>query len=250
MQRLIYYIVNKFLMNSIESEIVKYLDEKEKVVFDVGCYRGTFTKKLIQCGHKLGKKFNFFLFDPNPNVKNYLSILLNSKNIKYFDFALDNSNTKKKFYLNNFFEPSGSSLNTIAKNDKIWNRTRRMVMLVLQPFKKIANFSEIEVKTQTLDNFCHNEKIDFIDVLKIDSEGNELNILKGAEKLLLKDKIYLIYTEISENKKEFGKKENTVLNFLNSHNFELKKKYQIKSASFLSDIRATDNIFVNKNFSV
>ena len=31
---------------------------------------------------------------------------------------------------------------------------------------------------------------------------------------------------------------------------KLEKKYQIKSASFLSDIRATDNIFVNKNFSV
>ena len=30
----------------------------------------------------------------------------------------------------------------------------------------------------------------------------------------------------------------------------LKKRYEIKSASFLSDIKATDNIFVNKSFSV
>ena len=250
MQNYIYYIVNKFLMNSIEKEIVKYLDKKEKIVFDVGCYRGIFTKKLIKYGRQLGKKFNFFLFDPNPNVKNYLSTLLNSKNIKYFDLALDNSNTKKNFYLNNFFEPSGSSLNTIIKNDKKWYMTRRIVMQVLQPFKKIGHFSEIEVKTQTLDNFCYNEKINFIDVLKIDSEGNELNILKGAEKLLLKNKIYLIYTEISESKKEFDKKENILLDFLNGHNFELKNKHQIKSVSFLSDIKATDNIFVNKNFSV
>ena len=237
-------------MNEIEKEILKYSGNEDKIIFDVGCFRGNFTKNIIKNENKREINSVFFLFDPNPNVKNYLGKLLKNEKIKYFDLALDNTNSERRFYLNNFFEPSGSSLNTIAKNDKIWNRTRRIVMQVLQPFKKIENFSEIEVKTQTLDNFCHNEKIDFIDVLKIDSEGNELNILKGAEKLLLKNKIYLIYTEISESKKEFGKKENTVLDFLNSHNFELKKKYQIKSASFLSDIRATDNIFVNKNFSV
>lgn len=237
-------------MNEVEGEIIKYLKKKDKIIFDIGCFRGNFTKNFIKNEQKLGLKSSFFLFDPNPNVKNYLKLILKKEKIKYFNLAIDNSNSEKKFYLNNFFEPSGSSLNTIAKNDKKWNLTRRMVMQLLQPFKKIGNFSEIEVKTQTLDNFCLSEKINFIDVLKIDSESNELNILKGAEKLLLQNKIYLIYTEISESKKEFDKKENTVFNFLNRHNFELKKKYQIKSASFLSDIRATDNIFVNKNISV
>ena len=87
-------------------------------------------------------------------------------------------------------------------------------------------------------------------MLKIDSESNELNILKGAKNLLSENKIYLIYTEISESKKEFNSKEKNVLHFLNAYNFELKKRYVIKSASFLSDIKATDNIFVNKNFSI
>ena len=237
-------------MNAIEKEIVKYLDNKYLIVFDVGCFRGTFTKRLINCGYKLGIKFNFFLFDPNPNVKSYLSTLLENEKIKYFDLALDNSNSHKKFYLNNFFEPSGSSLNTIAKDDKKWNITRKIIMQILQPFKKIGNFSEINVQTQTLDNFCLRKGIKSIDVLKIDSESNELNILKGAKNLLSENKIYLIYTEISESKKEFDRKEKNVLHFLNAYNFELKKRYEIKSASFLSDIKATDNIFVNKSSSV
>ena len=206
MQRLIYYIVNKFLMNSIESEIVKYLDEKEKIVFDVGCYRGSFTKKLIQCGHKLGKKFNFFLFDPNSNVKNYLSLLLNSKNIKYFDLALDNSNTKKKFYLNNFFEPSGSSLNTIHRDDRKWTNTRKAFMQMLQPFKKLKDFTEINVETKTLDTFCTKNNVAYISILKLDTEGNELNVLKGAEEMLKRNKINLIYTEIIETKKKYIQK--------------------------------------------
>ena len=60
-------------------------------------------------------------------------------------------------------------------------------MRILQPFKKIESFSEINVHTQTLDNFCLEEKINNIDVLKIDTEGNELNVLKGAKKLLLEN---------------------------------------------------------------
>jgi|TARA_B100000959_G_scaffold281031_1_gene344182 FkbM family methyltransferase len=235
-------------MNPVEKEIVKYLDNKNHIVFDVGCFRGTFTKKLIKCGYKLGMKFNFFLFDPNPNVKNYLRRLLKNEKIKYHELALDNSNLHKKFYLNNFFESSGSSLIKLVKDDKVWKRTRKIVMQILQPYKKIGDFSEIIVQTQTLDNFCFKEKIESIDVLKIDAESNELNVLKGAKKLLSENKIYLIYTEIAGTKKKFSEKEKSVFDFLNSNNFELKKKYQIKSASFLSDLKVTDNIFVNKTF--
>ena len=44
----------------------------------------------------------------------------------------------KKFYLNRFFEPSGSSLKTINKDDKKWTSTRKIFMQILQPFKKIG----------------------------------------------------------------------------------------------------------------
>ena len=250
MQHLIYNLLNKIFMHPIENEILKYLNNKNQIVFDVGCFRGSFTKKLIKYGHKLEIKSNFFLFDPNPNVKNYLKTLLENNTIKYFNLALDNSNFQKKFYLNKFFEASGSSLNTITKDDTKWNNSRKIFMRILQPFKKIESFSEINVHTQTLDNFCLEEKINNIDVLKIDTEGNELNVLKGAKKLLSENKVNLIYTEISESKKKFKEKEKNVIDFLNTYNFELKKKYQIKSYSFLSDLEATDNIFVNKTISV
>ena len=111
---------------------------------------------------------------------------------KYFNLAFDNSNSQKSFYLNNFFEPSGSSLNTTIRDDIKWKSTRKIFMKMLHPFKKIEDFSEIVVKTQTLDNFCLEKKISNIDVLKIDTEGNELNVLKGAKRLLSENKINLI----------------------------------------------------------
>ena len=234
-------------MNEVEGEIIKYLKKKDKIIFDIGCFRGNFTKNFIKNEQKLGLKSSFFLFDPNPNVKNYLKLILKKEKIKYFNLAIDNSNSEKKFYLNNFFEPSGSSLNTMHKDDKKWKNSRKIFMQMLQPFKSIKDFTEINVQTQTLDDFCLNTKIENIDVLKIDTEGNELNVLKGAKRLLSENKINVIYTEIIGTKKNFFEKEKNIINLLNSYNFELKKKYQIKSFSFLSDLKASDNLFINKN---
>ena len=50
---------------------------------------------------------NYYLFDPNPNVQNYLKELLENENVKYFQLALDNTSMKKKFTINRYFEPSG-----------------------------------------------------------------------------------------------------------------------------------------------
>ena len=105
MERLIYYLLNKFFMNPVEKEIIKYLDNKNQIVFDVGCFRGTFTKKLIKRGYKFGINTDCYLFDPNPKSKLHLADLLTSnKNIEYFNIAMDNENSTKTFYLNNFFQ--------------------------------------------------------------------------------------------------------------------------------------------------
>ena len=190
------------------------------------------------------------MFDPNPNVKKYIKSLLLNQQIKYFSLALDNSNSEKKFYLNNFFEPSGSSLNTLVYDDKKWINTRRFVMKIFQPFKKLEGFSEIIVITKTLDLFCEENKISYIDLLKIDAEGNEKNIFYGSKKLLSTNKIHAIYVEIAGTKINYDLKKDFIFNYLKEFGFDLKISLPIRSFSFLSNLRASDNLLINRNFKV
>ena len=83
-----------------------------------------------------------------------------------------------------------------------------------------------------------------IKLLKIDAEGNELNILLGSEKLLTERKINVIYVEISERKENFKHKSNEIKRYLESFGFRLEKSHRIKSLGFLSNLNATDNLFI------
>ena len=97
MQNLIYHVFNKIFMYKVESEILSYIkNDRQKIIFDIGCFSGTFTKNILLNENKNKIKSKIYLFDPNPNTKNYLGELLSNENIKYFNIALDNSNTTKK----------------------------------------------------------------------------------------------------------------------------------------------------------
>ena len=54
----------------------------------------------------------------------------------------------------------------------------------------------IEVKTDTIDNICKDNDIDKIDLLKIDAQGAEMEILKGAINMLKDRKVRMIYLEV------------------------------------------------------
>jgi len=236
-------------MNEVENELLNLIKVKEKIIFDVGCFRGNFTQNLIKREEKNNNNSNYYLFDANPSVKNYLKDLLEKKKVKYFQLALDNTNTKKNFTINRYFEPSGSSLNSAHKKDPLYNFSRKAFMKIFQPFKKMQDYEEITVQTQTIDNFCSLNNIKNIDLLKLDTDGTEHEVLLGAESLLSQGKIGLIYTEISGFKKTFNIKVEEIVKFLGKYGFELKKTYTIPSFSMFSNLKSTDNLFVKKSIN-
>ena len=226
---LIYKLVDKFLMNDFSKIISKILNNNSKTeltVFDIGCFQGNFSRNLKK---EIKKKTNFFLFDPNPN--------LIIKDFQYKKLAFSNDKGTKKFYLNNFFPSSGASLNTIHVNDKLWNFTRKLITGNLN-----KRFESFDVKTDTIDNFCNEQGIDFIDILKIDTEGSELEVLEGAKNMLNKTNIILI--EVLDERKKFGEKYQRVIDILEkNHNFDKTLEKKIWSLGTLSNMKAMDILF-------
>ncbi len=61
--------------------------------------------------------------------------------------------------------------------------------------RNINNLKQISIETDTLDNLVNKENIKEIDLIKIDCEGNELNILEGGIQTLIKLKPKLLLFE-------------------------------------------------------
>lgn len=229
---ILYNVIDLLFQNSFISSISKIINDtkanKKVNIFDVGCYIGNFSREIKK---NISKKFRvkYYLFDPNPYIK------LNDFN--YHCIGISNKVTKKKFNYNTYFPSSGSSFCNITRNDLLWNLSRKLITFNL--FKK---FKQFKVRTDTLDNFCHQKKIFHIDVLKIDTEGHELEVLNGAKKILNKTKI--IQIEIMGKKNLFEKKFTQVNNYLKKNKFKLLKKRRQLIASFLSNIKIIDCLYI------
>jgi FkbM family methyltransferase len=223
----LYNLVDKFLMRDFTELIIKNLKTKKPVIFDVGCFIGNFSRNLKK---KLNlKNKNFYLFDANPNLK--------IKDFKYNNLVFSDKIQKRNFYLNEFFPSSGSSLKGDTKNDLKWNYTRKLI--TLSPNK---GFKILKVKTNTIDNFCKNNKVTKIDILKIDVEGSELEVLKGSKKIL--DKTKIIQVEILQNKKNFNKIKKKITILLKKYNFHKISEKNIYSVSLFSNLKSSDLLFI------
>jgi FkbM family methyltransferase len=99
-------------------------------------------------------------------------------------------------------------------------------LLVNRRQKKASDTEEemVTVNIDTVDRFCLQKDIQSINLLKVDTEGFEINVLKGAEKLLKEGKIDYILAECS-----FYQAENLdphgdfveILNYLHPFNYRV-----------------------------
>jgi FkbM family methyltransferase len=132
------------------------------------------------------------------------------KGFKFFHQALGNKNESRKLY--NTMDPMCSSF--YKPNEKFIEKYQDLNMMYLK------NISEID--TISLDHFCLENKIEKIDFIKIDIQGAELDVFKGA-KNTLKNTLCIIseveFVPFYINQPLFG----DVHNFLIAEDFMLVK---------------------------
>jgi len=167
--------------NSGESFAINYIKDKvhnnkEIIIFDVGANVGNWSQLVL----KDFKEIDHQLFCFEPAKESFYQLKKNLDhhlNIKFYNFAFGAKNEAKSL----FYDKETSGLASI------YNRQ-------LAHFNIKLNLSQ-SIKVRTLDNFCEVNKIKKIDFLKIDVEGSELNVLKGAKKMIEDNKIQFIQFE-------------------------------------------------------
>lgn len=209
------------LIQAVSDIIAQKLESKNEVIFfDIGANYGHFSL--------LASNFNGNVrgcaFEPNPIVFEVLNenIHLNNLNEKIIAYNIGVSNSMGFFDLKvpkNFYY---HGLATFAENPS-------------ERFKINNNddgeYLNCSVMCKPLDSIFLQLNYECIDVIKIDTEGSELNIIKGAEGVLKKYKPTIIMEYQNINANMFGYDRNECVELLTSYgytNFELLRDSDIK----------------------
>ena len=159
-------LLNFLFRQKLNSIIVHLLENKIKIntVYDVGAFRGDWTKLLKKTSLKNSK---FYLFEANTENEIYLK----NSGHKYFISVLSDKNKDV-----NFFSKVHSGDSYFLEKTNFYEKT------IVPKTLRTTTLNEIQARNQT----------PFPDFLKVDTQGSEIDILKGASEILGNCKIILL----------------------------------------------------------
>ncbi len=155
----------------------RLLQNQTPIFFDVGANQGDYSVLLVN----QFPDAKIFAFEPHP--KNYLALTqLDFAKLSSFELAL--SDVAGLITLYDHADYDGTTNATLYKD------------VIGDIYHKDSNTHE--VMADTLDSIVNTHNINTIDFMKIDTEGNELAILRGGAGLLQQERIGAIQFEFNE----------------------------------------------------
>jgi FkbM family methyltransferase len=167
-----------------------------RTIFDVGANVGnTVTYFMSQFARPC-----LFAFEPHPPAFEVLtSRFAHRPNVSCFSIAFGSSVGREKLT-----SDRGLTLNRLVSETQTYPGTTE------------------EVIVETVDTFCVDRGITKVDLLKIDTEGSDLDVLIGAGTMLSTSSIGIVYLEVGMNAKN-----DVHVPFETVHEFLLSKHYEI-----------------------
>jgi FkbM family methyltransferase len=151
-----------------------------ETVFDVGANVGQFAAEALE-GFPAARIHSF---EPFPLAYAKLTAALADPRLTPHELALGDRRGKVTLYAYGA-ENETSHINSLIPDAR---------------FPRRFGFTprELTVKADTVDLFCRDAGIDRIDLLKVDTEGFDLFVLKGAEAMLREGRIRFVYVEFND----------------------------------------------------
>lgn len=211
---------NHLLRSTGESDFLKSMEGKIKVFFDVGANMGEWTEELL----KLNPSAKGILMEPNPDCNETLMAKFENKNnIEILDFACSDVAGNAFF----FAESGGGETSSLSGVGSYGAR-------------------QIEVKVTTIDDVVLIKNIRHIDYLKIDVEGFDFHVLRGAKNSLEKGMIDIIQFEYNRTWRQNGSTLSYAISYLEKFGY---KTYCLKATGLLEfDINSYMEYFAYSNF--
>ncbi|MDA9663655.1 FkbM family methyltransferase [Candidatus Pelagibacter sp.] len=179
--KLILNILLFFIDFKHKNKIIKFfkyrLKDRVLTVIDVGAHIGE-TISLFSKNFKIKKIICYEASSLN------FKKLIKYKNLKNLDLSLNNTALGEKEKEMKFFQASESSSSTFCKIDQNSDYFKRKKS-ILNMFRKEEYISSSEIiKVKTLKNEFYKYNLKYVDILKIDTEGFEFDVIKGAGECL------------------------------------------------------------------
>jgi FkbM family methyltransferase len=197
-----------------EIRFVQRLLEPGMTVLDAGAHHGLYT---LLASVRVGPKGRVFAFEPSPRERERLRrhIRLNKcSNVRIEQFALGTTFGKSDFFL---VEGIGDYCNSLRR-----------------PAVK-AETKTIQVEVTSLDGFLSREPALDVDFMKVDTEGAELDVLKGAVHFLQAVPRAVILIEVAEIRTApWGYSAREIIRFLSSFDYDW---FEIQPTGTLTRLR-------------
>jgi len=162
----------------LTSDIGAYLPGlRMEVIFDVGANVGQSARKYMQAFPRA----KIFCFEPVDSTYRQIEHLASShENVRSFKLALGSYPGTRKM-----LRDERSELSRLLDESRTADR---------------VDSSRVEmVEVDTVDQFCSRHAIERISLLKVDTEGADLEVLRGAERMLTEKRIDVIQVEAGMN---------------------------------------------------
>src|SRR5580658_2066437 len=164
-------------------------------VLDIGAHHGYYT---LLASRRVGPSGRVLAFEPSPRERNRLNLHLRfnrCKNVSVESCALGDADSAGQLFL---APTNESGFNSLRKPDVLGATT------------------PISVVVQRLDQVLVNQRIESVDFVKLDVEGAELSVLKGAHELLTKRPRPTILAEVQDVRTNpWGYEAKEIVRFLN-----------------------------------